>query len=408
MAFGIDELWLLVAAALVFLMQGGFVCLEVGLVRPRNVEMTAMKNVIDWSMVGLAFPLIGFGLLFGADAGGLVGTDRFALGGVDGREALFFVFQLGFAATTVTIVSGALAERTSFIAYGAASFCMAALIYPIAGHWVWNEGGWLAQRGFVDFAGSTVVHAVGGTMALVGAWRIGPRLGRFGKDGAVRPMPGSNIALSALGALLLWIGWWGFNGGSTLALDERVPAILLATNLAGSAGAAVAFLHARFVQRERATERTLGGLLGGLVAITASCHLATPLEALAIGAIGGWVHNVAHAALLRARIDDPVGAVPVHLACGALGTLVVPLVGDASLGAWGIQLVGVSACIAWAALTSLALFEAIRRTLGLRVTIDEEKSGLQLDRFVPEEPPAGDAALDEDELRRLLGVGASR
>jgi ammonium transporter, Amt family len=407
-----DSLWILVAAGLVFLMQGGFLCLEIGLVQTRNVPVTALKNIIDWTMVSLAFFFVGFGLQYGDDIGGWIGTGYVALDGIAQSSypggVIYFLFQLGFAATAVTIVSGALAERVSFISYLAASFVMGALIYPVFGHWVWHEAGWLARLGFVDFAGSTVVHVVGGVMSLVGARLVGPRLGRFGSDGSIRAIRSHDFGLSVLGVALLWLGWWGFNGGSTLAFDDRVGGIILNTNLAGAAGGLVGFLHARFVQGSHVADKLVGGILGGLVAVTASCHLVSPLAALAIGAIASVIHNYAYDALLRYRIDDPVGAVPVHLACGLFGGTAVAIFAPAEAliqGRFvqlGVQLLGAAACIAWTGLTSYALFRLLRASVGLRVSPAEERSGLSMEAFAaPDEE-----AVDPEALRNLLRAGA--
>jgi len=411
---GIDSLWILVSAALVFMMQAGFLCLEVGFVRNRNIGATALKNLIDWAMVGLAFFLFGFGLLFGDDVGGWVGSRYFLLEGLDPSAfpggGLFFLFQLGFAATAVTIVSGALAERVSFVSYLAAAFLMGALVYPVFGHWVWGPGGWLANLGFIDFAGSMVVHGLGGTMALVGAWIVGPRLGRFDPDGNARPLEAHHLGLSVLGVTILWLGWWGFNGGSTLAFDGRVAGIIVNTNLAASAGGLSAFAHARLLQGSRCVEAKLaGGVLGGLVAITASCHLATPAAAAAIGLLAGVIHNLAYEALERLRIDDPVGAVPVHLACGIFGVVAVALFAPADalprgrVEQLGVQLLGAVACVAWSGATAYGLFRALRAVVGLRVSPAEERTGLTLGRFVE---PEDDDALDAEALRVLLEGGA--
>jgi Amt family ammonium transporter len=285
---------------------------------------------------------------------------------------------------------------------------MGALIYPVFGHWAWHEAGWLARLGFVDFAGSAVVHGVGGVMSLVGARLVGPRLGRFGADGSVRVIPSHDFGLSVLGVALLWLGWWGFNGGSTLAFDDRVAGILLNTNLAGAAGGLVGFLHARFVQKKHVAEKLIGGILGALVAITASCHIVSPLAALAVGAVAAVVHNYAYEALLRCRIDDPVGAVPVHLGCGLYGVAAVAIFAPAEslahgrLVQLGVQLLGVVACIAWAGLSSYALFRLLRASIGLRVSPAEERAGLGMEDFV--EPDV--EAVDPDVLRNLMRVGA--
>jgi Amt family ammonium transporter len=411
----IDRLWVLVAAALVFQMQFGFLCLEVGMVRPREAVVQAMKNCVNWMTSVIAFFAVGFGLMFGSSEGGWIGAGFFALEGLSGDARVFFLFQLGFVATACTIVSGALAGRVSFQAYLLASFLMAVLIYPVFGHWVWGGGllpdnaGWLGALGYVDFAGSSVVHALGGSVALVGAWFVGPRLGRFGPDGELREMPPSNLAFSVLGVLILWFGWWGFNGGSTLRFDASVGGIILNTNLAGAAGGFTGFVHCWLLQEKRDLEaKFLGGALGGLVAATASCHLVSPLGALLIGALAGPIHNFAFAALLRARIDDPVGAVPVHLACGAWGVLAVALFADPSrlehgrLAQLGVQALGVAACVAWACGAAWLLFELVRRTIGLRVSPDEERGGINMAGEV--HSPLAEEAVDPALLRELLGV----
>ena len=411
----IDRLWVLVAAALVFQMQFGFLCLEVGMVRPRETVVQAMKNCVNWMTSVVAFFAVGFGLMFGASAAGWIGTGFFALEGLGGDSLVFFLFQLGFVGTACTIVSGALAGRVSFQAYLLASFLMAVLIYPVFGHWVWagsflpDNAGWLGRLGYVDFAGSSVVHAVGGCVALVGAWTVGPRLGRFGPDGEVREMPASNVAFSVLGVLILWFGWWGFNGGSTLHADRSVAGIIVNTNLAGAMGGFTGFLHCWLVQDKRDVEaKFLGGALGGLVAVTASCHLVSPLGALVIGALSGPIHNLAFDALLRARIDDPVGAVPVHLACGVWGILAVALFADPSrlehgrLVQLGVQALGVAACFVWASGSAWLLYQVVRMTIGLRISPDEERGGINMAGEVHQTP--AEEAVDPALLRELLGL----
>jgi len=424
-----NALWVAVAAALVMLMQAGFLCLESGLVHARHAELVALKNLADWILSNLIFFAVGFGLMFGASAGGLLGTSLFGLVGlerVDGPLAsggIFFLFQLGFAGTSATIVSGAMAGRSSFAAYLASTTAVAALAYPVFGHWAWGNAWittnepWLASLGFVDFAGSTVVHSTGAWFALVAARQIGPRRGRFDAAGGVRELPGHSMPLAALGVLLLWFGWWGFNGGSTLAFDERVASIVVNTNLAGAAGALAALLHAWRLQAGRELGvKLLGGTLGGLVAITASCHLASPLASIAIGAVGGVVHNLAYEGLLRrARIDDPVGAVAVHGFCGVWGTLAVALVAPPGalehgrLAQLGVQALGAAACFAWATSIAFVTFAVVRRTLGLRLSPEQELAGVDIGgRMRRDEAEAGDEEpLDEARLRALMqGDGA--
>ena len=418
----IDRLWVLLAAVFVFLMQVGFLCLEVGMVRQREAVVQALKNAIDWMMAVLAFFLVGFGLMFGPTLAGWLGSGLFALEGLseatgaDPGALCFFLFQLGFVGTAVTIVSGALAGRVSFNAYLVASFVMAILIYPVFGHWVWggsllpgNEG-WLGRMGYVDFAGSSVVHGVGGFVALAGAWFVGPRLGRFGPDGEPRPMAPSQLGLSVLGLLVLWVGWWGFNGGSTLRFDAAsVGSILLNTNLAGAAGGFAGFLHCWFLQGKRdLEEKLIGSTLGGLVAITASCHIVSPAAALAIGALAGPIHNLAFDFLLRRlRIDDPVGAIPVHGVCGTWGILAVALFADASrlehgrLMQLGVQALGMLACFAWAGGSAYVLFRVLRASIGLRVSPDEERCGVNMAGEVHE--PAAAESIDPALLRELMG-----
>ncbi len=412
----LDRLWVLVAAALVYFMQAGFLCFEVGCVRPKSVRVVTMKNGMDWVVSALAFALVGFGLMFGADVGGLVGTTFFGLRDLaSGDDWVFFLFQLGFAVTAVTIVSGALAERASFASYLAASFFVALIVYPVFGHWAWGsawvEGNqaWLADLGFMDFAGSTVVHSVGAWVALVGAWFVGPRLGRFRPDGEPESFAPSSIPMAALGALILTLGWWGFNGGSTLAFDGSVGSIITNTLLAGSAGSGVALLHCWFLQRKQGLDlKILGGLLSGLVAITAGCNVVEPLAAVAIGGIAGVLHNVsAEFILRRLRIDDPVGAVAVHGVAGAWGTFAVALFGDAALLAHPrgmqalVQLAGIGACFVWSGATALAVFGLVQATFGLRVAPEQELAGIdtsgELVLASCDEPP-----MDEDTLRELL------
>jgi Amt family ammonium transporter len=420
----LDSLWVAIAAALVMMMQAGFLCLETGFVRERHAEATALKNLVDWILSNLIFFSVGFGLMFGESVGGLFGSSLFALHGLSdvrgpiSQNEVFFLFQLGFAGTSATIVSGAIAGRASVLGYLGSSTAVAALVYPVIGHWAWGNAlldsnqPWLASLGFIDFAGSTVVHSSGAWFALVAAHSIGPRRGRYDALGRVLPIPCHSIQLSTLGVLILWLGWWGFNGGSTLRFDARVASIIVNTNLAGAAGALVALAHGWLFQDKRdLSAKLLGGTLGGLVAVTASCHLVSPLAAIFVGAVGGWVHNVAFELLLRRlRIDDPVGAVAVHGFCGVWGTLAVALVVPQEQLAMGrlaqlaVQATGVVACFAWSSAVALVAFALIRRTIGVRLSPEQELGGVDasgqphlVDMLSPTENP-----LDEARLRALM------
>lgn len=391
-----DQLWVLVAAGLVFLMQGGFLLLEVGATRPEHGLAVGLKNLVDWVVATLCFSAVGYALMFGTSAGGVLGTDLFGLSGVlDGSaegpvvgHLVFFLFQLGFCGTAITIVSGAMAERTGFVAYMAISAVAGLLIFPLFGHWAWGglvtggQPGWLADLGFIDFAGSTVVHSVGGWIALVGIVLVGPRLGRYGADGKPKALPSSHLGLSALGVLVLWLGWWGFNGGSTLVADLTVPRIILVTSLAGAAAGLAAVAHCWWAQsRQGLAEKLIGGTLCGLVAVTASAHAIPAAAAVGLGVVAGLAHNVAYDGMHRFRLDDPVGAVPVHLVGGVLGTLAVPLVLPADalelgrLPQLGVQALGVLVCAVWTAGLAYLVLRLVRSTIGLRVSPAQERAG---------------------------------
>ena len=418
----IDRLWVLLAAALVFFMQAGFLCLEVGLVRPRSIVSIAMKNGIDWIMGSFAFLLVGFGLMFGTTWGGMFGSE-FSLhnlltaGDAIPMKYIFFMFQLGFLGTAITIVSGTMSERTGFVTYVCASFLVGLIIYPVFGHWAWgnlfiagNET-FLQKLGFMDFAGSTVVHSVGAWVGLVGIWMLGPRLGRYDSAGKMKPMQGYSIPFAMLGVLILWVGWWGFNGGSTLAFSEEVGSIILNTNMAAAAGGLAAFLHSRFIQKKAdLNEKLIGGILGGLVAITAGCNVVTPMGAVMVGLTAGVVHNLGYDFILKKlKLDDPVGAVPIHGICGVWGTLCVALFGRTELFAmgnsrWeqlGVQMIGITTCFVWTALSAYLMFRLLKATVGLRVSPAEERIGINIAGEV-EQVPADVGSLDAEALKRLL------
>ncbi|MDW7693628.1 ammonium transporter [Flammeovirgaceae bacterium SG7u.111] len=416
----LDRLWILISAALVFFMQAGFKCLEVGMVRTQHSTVVSMKNLVDWVVVSVAFFLIGFGLMFGHSAGGFIGTDLFMADGVEGAEGgsplgiTFFLFQLAFAGTALTIVSGAMSERTGFVPYLTASLVMGLVIYPVFGHWAWgnlffgNNPAWLADLGFMDFAGSTVVHSVGAWVALVGIWIVGPRLGRYSKDGKVRDFRPHSFAYSALGVIILWLGWWGFNGGSTLALDSSVEKIILNTNLAAAAAGISAFFHSYFFQKKADLYgKLMGGILTGLVAITAGANVVSFGNALLIGILAGLIHNYTFDLLIKKwKLDDPVGAIPVHGFGGVFGTLAVAIFGKEELLALprfqqlGVQFLGVAVCFIFTSAIAFVMFKALKATVGLRVSPIEEKEGIDYGKKYVDE--IEEEALSEQELLHLM------
>ena len=389
----IDVVWVLMSAALVFLMQAGFLCLEAGLTRTKNSINVAIKNVADFGISLLLFWAFGFALMFGLSHEGLIGTTLFFpnFTGEPLWFTTFFIFQVMFCGTAVTIVSGAVAERVRFGAYLIMAMVVSAIIYPIVGHWAWGGAyagdlGWLAKQGFVDFAGSTVVHSVGGWASLACILIVGPRTGRFSKGAKPREIPGSQVPLAMLGAMLLWFGWIGFNGGSTLAMDGRVGAVIINTMIAASAGLVTSMAMGFAVDRYCNPGVVINGVLAGLVAITANCHCVSAFSAVAIGGIGAIVCFGATRLLDRLRIDDAVSAVPVHLVAGIWGTLAVAIFGDAAilnngLSFWGqleVQLLGVATCGLVAFGVMFGAFTFVNRLVRLRVTAHDEQIGLNV------------------------------
>ena len=405
LATAIDTIWFVIAGILVFFMQAGFGLLEAGFVRVKNTTNILMKNVLDASIGSVAWWAVGFGFAFGGSQGGFIGGDSFfpAIGGLtegdEGvREAAVFFFQWAFAATAATIVSGALAERTKFSAYLFYTVFITGVIYPIVIHWGWG-GGWLGEMGFMDYAGSTLVHSVGAWAGLAGAFLLGPRLGKYASDGTVTAIPGHNMSLAALGMFILWFGWYGFNPGSTLGLTGGLATeaawIAINTTLSAGAGAVVAMTVAKLRYGKADLGLTLNGALAGLVSITAGCGFVEPWAALLIGAIGGVLVVFSVAFFDRIRIDDPVGAISVHGTCGVWGTLAVGLFATAGAAeAWGapshglfmggniealgVQFVGVLAVLGWTLATAGVLFFVIKNTIGLRVSEAEELAGLDV------------------------------
>lgn len=385
-----NNLWILIAAALVFFMQAGFKVLETGLVKSEHRTGIGVKNLMDWVAGSLAFFLIGFGLMFGTSAGGVIGTDHFfGFNFNDDFDYIFFIFQLAFAGTALTIVSGAMSGRTALVPYFVASIFTAIVVYPVFGHWVWGNilipenSAWLADLGFMDFAGSTVVHSVGAWVGLVGIWIVGPRLGRFSAKGDIQPVKASDYSYSILGLMILWLGWWGFNGGSTLSFDGSVARIILNTNLAAAGACFSAYLHVKMFQKNKdVIEKIIGGTLTGLVAITACCNVVSPVSSVIIGLLAGLVHNYAYILIgEKWKLDDPVGAIPVHGFGGVFGTLCVALFGDADLlvhGRWiqlAVQVFGVLLCMTFTLGTAYVIFTVVKYLFGLRLSPKEEMEG---------------------------------
>jgi ammonium transporter, Amt family len=406
-SFNLNVVWTCVAAFLVFFMQAGFAMVETGFTRAKNAVNILMKNLMDFSVGTIAFFLIGFGLMFGAKGdSGIIGSSMFALGDTTGDSwnYTFLIFQTVFAATAATIVSGAMAERTKFVGYLAYSAVISLVIYPIFGGWAWGSlllgdagAGWLEKLGFCDFAGSTVVHSVGGWLALAGAIVLGPRLGKYGPDGKPKAIMGHSIPLAALGVFILWFGWFGFNPGSTTAGDGSIGRIAVTTNIAAAAGAVMAMITSWILFKKADASMSLNGALAGLVAITAPCATVTAFGALWIGVIAGVLVVFSVIFIDRVlKVDDPVGAVSVHGVCGAFGTLACGLfnaekalgLADAErntgflygggMAQLGTQLVGIATAFVWAFGLGLVLFLAIKYTIGLRVSKDEELRGLDI------------------------------
>ncbi|MFO7957019.1 MAG: ammonium transporter [Candidatus Brocadiia bacterium] len=387
----LNILWTAIAAFLVFFMQAGFAMVEAGFTRAKNACNIVMKNLMDFSIGTLMWYLVGFGLMFGA-GGALFGGSHFAAGEFSEHELnwTFWLFQCVFAGTAATIVSGAMAGRTKFRGYLAYSAVICALIYPISGHWAWGSlfglsEGWLEGLGFIDFAGSTVVHSVGGWLALAGAIVLGPRTDKYGPDGRSRAIPGHNIPLASLGVFVLWFGWFGFNAGSTTTGDVSIGYVAMTTNLAAAAGAVGAMIMAWLRFKKPDVSMALNGVLAGLVAITAGCANLSETAAIMTGFVAGGLVVLSVEFIDKVlKVDDPVGAVSVHAVCGAFGTLMAGLFntpgtpGYVDGGSFLTQLIGVGAVFAWAFGTGLVLFTLIKHTVGLRVTAEEEVRGLDI------------------------------
>lgn len=393
----IDTLWVLLGGILVFWMQAGFAMVETGFTRSKNAGNIIMKNLMDFALGSLIYWIVGFGIMFGKDAVGIIGIPGFFADGTAENAAdsinnyAFLFFQTVFCATAATIVSGAMAERTKFISYCVYSAVISAVIYPIAGHWIWG-GGWLAQLGFHDFAGSTAVHSIGGWCALVGATILGPRIGKYTKEGKSNAIPGHSLTLGALGVFILWMGWFGFNPASSLGITgdgalELSSRVFITTNLAAAAAAAVTMIVTWLKYGKPDVSMTLNGVLAGLVAITAGCDVVSPAGAAIIGIASAFamVYGIEFVDKVL-KVDDPVGAIGVHCINGVVGTILTgafAVEGGLFYGGgfkfFGVQCLGVAAVAIWSIATATILFKAIKATIGLRVSREEEIRGLDIE-----------------------------
>jgi len=390
----LNTVWVLIATALVFFMQAGFALVETGFTRAKNASNIIMKNLMDFAAGTIVFFLIGFPIMFGKDILGLVGTyapsleASYTFLGLSIPFNAFLIFQTVFCATAATIVSGAMSERTKFSSYLIYSIVISGLVYPVVGHWVWG-GGFLAEMGFHDFAGSTVVHSVGGWAALMGAAVLGPRIGKYDAHGKAKEIQGHNLIIGALGVFILWFGWFGFNAGSSLGADNPVliSNVFVTTNLAASSGAVMSMIYAWVVRGKPDVGLTLNGALAGLVGITAGCDVVSPVGAIAIGSFAGVLLPVALSFIEnKLKVDDPVGAIGVHGVCGAFGSIAVGFFDmtngflyTGEITQIMIQLTGVMAVCIWTITTTGMLFIIIHKTVGLRVKHNEELMGLDME-----------------------------
>lgn len=385
----IDTIWVLLGSVLVFFMQAGFAMVETGFTRAKNAGNIIMKNLMDFALGTIVFWFIGFGIMFAGKGDLFGGIDLFIQNDYSTSvpSSAFIIFQTVFCATAATIVSGAMAERTKFLSYCIYSILISLFVYPISGHWIWG-GGWLAQLGFHDFAGSTAVHMVGGTAALIGAKILGPRLGKYDHEGNPKAIPGHNLTLGALGVFILWFCWFGFNGASTQSMQNDAIAsasnIFVTTNLAAAVSTTTVMCITWIRYKKPDVSMTLNGALAGLVAITAGCDVVDPFGAACIGLLAGVVVVFGIEFVERTlKIDDPVGAIGVHGFCGAAGTILTGLFAldkgvfyGGGYSFLGVQILGVVAVILWVTITMTVIFQVIKKTIGLRVSKEEEILGL--------------------------------
>ncbi len=391
----LNTIWVLIAAVLVIFMNAGFAMLETGLCQEKNAVNILSKNLIVFAISTIAFWMTGFSLMFG-QGGGLVGFGGWFLSSQDpsvyGLKAfpeglpisVFFLFEVAFAGTAATIVSGAVAERIRFVDFLIFSLLLVGISYPITGHWVWSSEGWLKGLGFKDFAGSTIVHSVGGTAALIGTWLLGPRIGRY-SEGRIKAIPGHNMGLATLGCLILWIGWFGFNPGSELAVTVQVPYIAVVTNLAAASGGLMATITSWVAFGKPDLSMIINGILSGLVAITAGCNGVPYWGAVIIGGVAGFLVVKAIVWFDKSGIDDPVGALSVHLVNGIWGTLAVGLFNRETglffgqgIGQLTTQIIGSVSVISFTVLFSFLVWFVLKGTLGIRVSAEEENVGLDI------------------------------
>jgi len=391
-ANGVDTVWVLLCAALVFFMEAGFAALEAGFIRSKNSLNIIMKVVMDCTVGMLGYFAFGFAIMYGLDQAGLFGFSGFFLKGDMTHLGLkipvyaYWIFQAAFAIAMATIVSGAVAERMKFAPYIVFSFLATVVIYPVAGHWVWGAEGWLNKLGMMDFAGSAVVHSLGGWASLAAVLVLGPRTGKYAKNGVIHVLPGHNLPLAALGAFILWFGWFGFNPGSTLSgLDMNIARIAVNTNLAAAAGGTIVAFFTLYRYGKADPSMIINGALGGLVAITAGCAFMEPTSAILIGSIAGMLIVTAVPLFDRLRADDPVGAIAVHGVCGTFGTIAVGIFAEnggllygGGFSLLGVQTLGVITVSIWGFATTYGLFALLKATVGIRVTEEEEIEGLDM------------------------------
>jgi len=386
--FTVNNTWMLVSAFLVFIMHLGFATLESGLTQAKNTVNILFKNVSIIAIGILTYTLCGFNLMYPGDFNGYFGFSGFGISAPAGVAGLIeyangaytyftdFIFQAMFAATAATIVSGAVAERIKLSSFLIFSTIYVAFVYPIVGSWTWGAG-WLADKNFHDFAGSTLVHSVGGWAALIGAYTLGPRLGKYGKNGNIKPILGHNMPLAAIGVFLLWFGWYGFNGGSVLSADPGgVSLVFVTTTLAAAAGVIGAMVTSWYISKKPDLSMILNGSLAGLVGITAGADVISPMNSGIVGFIAGILVVLSVIQLDKLKIDDPVGAISVHLVCGIWGTLAVGIF--SSEYNLGIQALGVLAYGIFCLISALAIFQAVKAFMGLRVSEEEEILGLDI------------------------------
>lgn len=402
LASGLDTIWVVLTAAMILLMEGGFALLEAGFVRQKNAVSIIMKIFVDIAFGALVFFFFGFALMYGKDIAGLFGSTGFMIKGDLSHINLlithdtYWLFQCAFVIAVISIVSGAVAERINFRAYILYTIVMTGLIYPIAGHWVWSVGGWLGSLGMIDFAGSAVIHALGGFSALAAAMFIGPRIGKFSADGTANIVPPSNLPLASVGAFILWFGWFGFNAGSTLsATNTSIGHIAVTTMLAAAAGGATCILFTMFRYHKADPPMVINGSLAGLVGITAGCAFVSDVVAILIGAVCGIAMVLATEFLEKRRVDDPVGAFAVHGISGSIGTLAVGLFAIPELSAgvgkgysglfysgdWhllGVQALGLVTVSVWGFVITWIALKVISFIMSVRVSRDEELIGLDV------------------------------